>query len=48
MEILSVAIVAFTFGWIIGSESRRKFDRRMRDIERRKRNIAWPIGHKEV
>lgn len=37
--------VAFVFGWIVGRDSQRRFNRRMSDINRRKRAIQWPVGH---
>lgn len=42
--IIGVVLPAFAIGWIVGRDSQRNFNRRMSDIERRKRSISWPIG----
>jgi hypothetical protein len=46
--IIGVCLPAFAIGWIVGRDSQRKFNRRMSDIDKRKRSINWPIGHKEI
>lgn len=46
--IICVCIPAFSMGWIVGRDSQRKFNRRMSDIDTRRRSINWPIGHKET
>lgn len=45
--VVGTASIAFPFGWIVGRDSQRRFNRRMADIERRKRAICWPAGHQK-
>lgn len=43
--VVGTASIAFPFGWIVGRESQRRFNRRMSDIDKRTRAIQWPIDH---
>jgi hypothetical protein len=44
--LFGVGSVSFALGYSFGANSTRQFRRRMNDIARRRKNIAWPIGHK--
>jgi hypothetical protein len=44
--LFGVGSVSFALGYSFGANATRRFRRRMTDIERARKNIAWPIGHK--
>jgi hypothetical protein len=46
--LFGVGSVSFALGYSFGASSTCRFRRRMDDIERARKNIAWPIDHKGV